>query len=86
MRRKVALLYSQDKPYPPSVHQMAKLDASGSTLKLFNLENLLGNMRPHNIDLHAVNGPGGVVPDTIAFPGESTTLTFEALIRSDRKR
>lgn len=49
----------------------------GDTVEL-TLESLSENIRGHNIDLHAVNGPGGGAPDTIVFPGESTTFTFNA--------
>ncbi len=34
---------------------------------------------PHNIDLHAVNGPGGGAAVTNVAPGESKTFTFKAL-------
>jgi nitrite reductase (NO-forming) len=33
----------------------------------------------HNIDLHAVTGPGGGGPSTFAGPGQSRTFTFRAL-------
>jgi len=33
----------------------------------------------HNIDLHAVNGPGGGAGVTNVLPGESTTFSFKAL-------
>ncbi len=33
---------------------------------------------PHNIDLHAVYGPGGGAADTLVGPGESKTITFQA--------
>ncbi len=33
----------------------------------------------HNIDLHAVNGPGGGAAVTNVMPGESKTFTFKAL-------
>ncbi len=33
----------------------------------------------HNIDLHAVNGPGGGAAVTTVAPGESKTFTFKAL-------
>jgi nitrite reductase (NO-forming) len=33
----------------------------------------------HNIDLHAVNGPGGGAAVTNVLPGETKTLTFRAL-------
>jgi nitrite reductase (NO-forming) len=34
---------------------------------------------PHNIDLHAVTGPGGGAPRTFTAPGHETEFTFEAL-------
>jgi len=34
---------------------------------------------PHNIDLHAVYGPGGGAEDTLVGPGQSKTITFKAL-------
>src|SRR3990170_3494278 len=33
----------------------------------------------HNIDLHAVNGPGGGAGVTNVLPGESKTFSFKAL-------
>ena len=50
----------------------------GDTVEL-TLVNPAENQRDHNIDLHAVNGPGGGAPDTTVAPGESKTFTFEAL-------
>lgn len=37
------------------------------------------NSMGHNIDLHAVNGPGGGATVTNVQPGESTTFSFKAL-------
>ncbi len=37
------------------------------------------SLHHHNIDLHAVTGPGGGAAVTNAAPGESKTLTFKAL-------
>ena len=34
---------------------------------------------PHNIDLHAVTGPGGGAAATLAIPGGHATFTFRAL-------
>jgi nitrite reductase (NO-forming) len=34
---------------------------------------------PHNIDLHAVTGPGGGAKVSMTMPGQSTTFTFAAL-------
>lgn len=52
----------------------------GDTVKL-TLDNPKGNQVPHNIDLHAVTGPGGGAAVTTAAPGESKTFTFKALHR-----
>ena len=50
----------------------------GDTVVL-TLDNPTGNTVIHNIDLHAVNGPGGGATVTEVAPGESVTLTFKAL-------
>lgn len=50
----------------------------GDTVEL-TLENPATNLNPHNIDLHAVNGPGGGAAVTNVAPGESKTFTFKAL-------
>jgi nitrite reductase (NO-forming) len=34
---------------------------------------------PHNIDLHAVTGPGGGATSTFTAPGHQTQFTFQAL-------
>ncbi|MBI2935200.1 MAG: nitrite reductase, copper-containing [Chloroflexi bacterium] len=44
-----------------------------------NLTNPRGNALPHNIDLHAVNGPGGGAAVTNAVPGETKSFEFRAL-------
>lgn len=44
-----------------------------------NLKNAKDSMMPHNIDLHAVHGPGGGGGATEAAPGETKTFTFKAL-------
>ncbi len=49
----------------------------GDTVE-FTLQNPITSTRTHNIDLHAVNGPGGGAPDTIVAPGEEIMFTFEA--------
>jgi len=36
------------------------------------------NSMPHNIDLHAVRGPGGGAGASMVNPGESATFTFQA--------
>lgn len=50
----------------------------GDTIKL-TLVNPAENKMGHNIDLHAVNGPGGGAAVTNVMPGESKTFTFKAL-------
>lgn len=50
----------------------------GDTVEL-TLANAATNGHHHNIDLHAVNGPHGGGMETMVEPGESKTLTFEAL-------
>jgi nitrite reductase (NO-forming) len=45
-----------------------------------NLANRAGNSAPHNIDLHAVNGPGGGAGVTTVNPGESASFEFKALV------
>jgi nitrite reductase (NO-forming) len=37
------------------------------------------NTMPHNIDLHAVTGPGGGATSTFTAPGHRTRFTFQAL-------
>ena len=50
----------------------------GDTVEL-NLQNLAGNKLPHNIDLHAVTGPGGGAGQTLIAPGNEASFTFKAL-------
>ncbi|HZQ09939.1 MAG TPA: copper-containing nitrite reductase [Anaerolineae bacterium] len=50
----------------------------GDTVKL-TLTNPKESSNGHNIDLHAVNGPGGGAGVTMVSPGETKTLTFKAL-------
>ncbi|HKK07462.1 MAG TPA: copper-containing nitrite reductase [Gemmatimonadota bacterium] len=38
-----------------------------------------GNIRPHNVDLHAVYGPGGGAAETLVLPGQEKTIEFRAL-------
>ncbi len=45
----------------------------------FHLENAPGNKMPHNIDLHAVNGPGGGATSSFTAPGHSSQFSFQAL-------
>nr|WP_308116398.1 copper-containing nitrite reductase [Chryseobacterium sp. GVT01B] len=44
-----------------------------------HLKNHENNTFPHNIDLHAVNGPGGGAEATFVAPGKEATFTFKAL-------
>jgi nitrite reductase (NO-forming) len=52
----------------------------GDTVEL-TLANRAGNSAGHNIDLHAVTGPGGGATLTNVAPGESKTFRFKALHR-----
>lgn len=45
----------------------------------FHLKNHPDNKMPHNIDLHAVTGPGGGASSTFTAPGHRTQFTFKAL-------
>ena len=44
-----------------------------------NLKNASNSVLPHNIDLHAVNGPGGGAEATSAPPGKEASFKFKAL-------
>jgi nitrite reductase (NO-forming) len=50
----------------------------GDTVRL-TIHNDETSLHPHNIDLHAVTGPGGGGAATIVQPGETKTITFKAL-------
>jgi nitrite reductase (NO-forming) len=50
----------------------------GDTVEL-HLKNPPDSHMPHNIDLHAVTGPGGGAPMTLTSPGHESTFTFKAL-------
>ncbi|UTF52203.1 copper-containing nitrite reductase [Natronosalvus rutilus] len=50
----------------------------GDTIHL-TLTNSEENSMPHNIDLHAVYGPGGGAEDTTINPGESAEFEFKAM-------
>jgi nitrite reductase (NO-forming) len=43
------------------------------------LKNATDSHMTHNIDLHAVTGPGGGAKATVVAPGESATIRFKAL-------
>ena len=45
----------------------------------FNLYNNKNNRMPHNIDLHAVTGPGGGAAVSNTNPGRTSVFTFKAL-------
>jgi len=50
----------------------------GDTVEL-HLHNPATNKFPHNVDLHAVNGPGGGAGANLAPPGQTEVVTFKAL-------
>lgn len=50
----------------------------GDTVEL-TLHNDPTSLHNHNIDLHAVTGPGGGAVSTMVAPGESATVTFKVL-------
>jgi nitrite reductase (NO-forming) len=45
----------------------------------FHLNNHQDNKMPHNIDLHAVTGPGGGATSSFTAPGHTSQFTFTAL-------
>ena len=45
----------------------------------FNLSNSPDSKMPHNIDLHAVTGPGGGAAASLTAPGHTSTFSFKAL-------
>src|SRR5215469_6076306 len=45
----------------------------------FHLHNNQNNKMPHNIDLHAVSGPGGGAAASFTAPGHSSMFSFQAL-------
>ncbi|APD07633.1 nitrite reductase (NO-forming) [Flavobacteriaceae bacterium UJ101] len=45
----------------------------------FTLSNHPDNKLPHNIDLHAVTGPGGGATSSYVAPGQEKTFSFKAL-------
>jgi nitrite reductase (NO-forming) len=50
----------------------------GDTVEL-HLKNLPSSKFPHNIDLHAVTGPGGGAPQTLVAPGNEANFIFKVL-------
>ncbi|HVY32238.1 MAG TPA: copper-containing nitrite reductase [Polyangiaceae bacterium] len=45
----------------------------------FHLQNDASSTMPHNIDLHAVTGPGGGAAASFTAPGHASTFSFKAL-------
>jgi len=50
----------------------------GDTVE-FHLKNHPDSKMPHNIDLHAVTGPGGGASSSFTAPGHETVFSFQAL-------
>lgn len=50
----------------------------GDTVE-FHLQNHPDSKMPHNIDLHAVTGPGGGATSSFTAPGHASQFTFKAL-------
>jgi nitrite reductase (NO-forming) len=50
----------------------------GDTVNL-TFKNPAENRRPHNVDFHAVYGPGGGAVDTLSPPGETAQISFRAM-------
>ena len=50
----------------------------GDTVE-FHLSNHSSSQFPHNIDLHAVNGPGGGASVSLVAPGEERVFRFKTL-------
>jgi nitrite reductase (NO-forming) len=44
-----------------------------------HLKNAAGSTMPHNIDLHAVTGPGGGAKSSLTLPGHESVFTFTAM-------
>jgi nitrite reductase (NO-forming) len=45
----------------------------------FHLQNHPDNKMPHNIDLHAVTGPGGGASSSFSAPGHESVFSFQAI-------
>lgn len=61
-------------------------DVPGSFIRIregdeveFHLNNHQDNKMPHNIDLHAVTGPGGGATSSFTAPGHSSQFSFKAI-------
>ncbi|MGE0474344.1 MAG: multicopper oxidase domain-containing protein, partial [Nitrospirales bacterium] len=50
----------------------------GDTVEV-HMKNHAGNTFPHNMDFHAVNGPGGGAGSNLAAPGQEGVFSFKAL-------
>jgi nitrite reductase (NO-forming) len=50
----------------------------GDTVRV-TIHNDETSLHPHNVDFHAVTGPGGGAAATIVAPGETKTFTFKAM-------
>ena len=50
----------------------------GDTVRL-SIHNDETSLHPHNVDFHALTGPGGGAAATIVAPGETKTMTFKLL-------
>lgn len=50
----------------------------GDTVNL-TFKNPSGSTKPHNVDFHAVYGPGGGAVDTMSAPGQTTQISFKAM-------
>jgi len=50
----------------------------GDTVRV-TIHNDKTSLHPHNVDFHAVTGPGGGAPATIVAPGETKKFTFKAM-------
>ncbi|WP_342350099.1 copper-containing nitrite reductase [uncultured Nitrospira sp.] len=51
----------------------------GDTVEV-HLKNHADSIFPHNMDLHAVNGPGGGAGSNLAIPGKEGMFSFKALV------
>ena len=57
----------------------ANLSESGRATWSIHLNNHPSSKMPHNIDLHAVTGPGGGATSSFTAPGHSSQFSFTAL-------
>jgi nitrite reductase (NO-forming) len=54
-------------------------EVPGQFIREFHLNNRPDSRVPHNIDLHAVTGPGGGATSSFVAPGQTATFVFKAL-------